>query len=312
MFPADIDVIPAFSVVEIMFSPANQGGFDQGYGLSVGRVRPCEFSLYSLLNPLGLGLLPSTYEASVIRGEEWRQANPGLGKVLEEKNTGFFGKIAKGAYLVRFGEDYRLVGPKETAADPQSRHLNVMEGGVFAVDIRKEDLIRFTNASEVEEEDNLVYAQFIVELAGAAGALQCYVTHNEYLLRNDPNRSPFTGVPLIDTDALLSCIHSNEMSGVVGQRFHLPFDFSPQDKPFLTLEPLPEESASDETPRGLEDLVLASENTCVGTRAYVLTLGDATEEDIMRFLFVPKSGATGGQSIAGRQDYRMLKKRRVV
>ncbi len=208
-------------------------------------------------------------------------------------------------------ESYRLVGPKETPADQQSRHLNVMEGGVFAIDIRKEDLLRFTNASEAEEEDGLLYAQFVVELAGAAGALQCYVTYNEYLLRNDPNRSPYTGVPLIDTEALLSCIHSNEMSGVVGQRFHLPFDFSPQEKPYLTLEPLPEESLGDEErTRGLEDFVLASENTRVETRAYILSLGDATEEDIMRFLFVPKSGASGGQGLAGRQDYRMLKKRK--
>lgn len=102
VFPADLDVIPAFSVVEIMFSPANQGGFDQGYGMSIGRVRPCEFSLYSLLNPLGLGLLPATYEESITRSEAWRQANPGLGKVLEEKNTGFFGKVVKGAYLIRY------------------------------------------------------------------------------------------------------------------------------------------------------------------------------------------------------------------
>ena len=202
------------------------------------------------------------------------------------------------------------MGPKETQSDPQSRHLDVMDGGVFAIDIHKEDLQRFTNASEVEEEDNLVYAQFIMELAAAAGALLCYVTYNEYLLRNDPNRSPYTGAPLIDTDLLLACIQSNEMSGVVGQRFHLPFDFSPQEKPFLTLEPLPEDGVECEKSRALEDLVLASENALPGSRAYVLALGDATEEDIMRFLFVPKSGASGGHGHAGRQDYRMLKKRK--
>ncbi len=35
VFPADVETIPAFSVVEIMFSPANHGGFEQGYGLQV-------------------------------------------------------------------------------------------------------------------------------------------------------------------------------------------------------------------------------------------------------------------------------------
>jgi hypothetical protein len=67
VFPSDVDVIPAFSVVEIMFSPANQNGFDQGYGLQLARLRPCEFSLYSMVGTLGLNLLPSTYEDSVMQ-----------------------------------------------------------------------------------------------------------------------------------------------------------------------------------------------------------------------------------------------------
>ena len=209
----------------------------------------------------------------------------------------------------RYNEDFRLVGPKETPADPQSRHLNVMEGGVFAVDIRKEDLLRLTNAGEVEEEDSLVYAQFIVEFAAASGALDCYVTHNEYLLRNDPNRSPFTGAPLIDTNRLLECVLAEDITGVVGQRFHLPFDFAPLEKPFLTLEPVQEEEPGDAL--ACTDLVLASENARPGSRSYVITLGDATEEDIMRFLFVPKSASSAGKSsLRGRQDYRMLSKKR--
>lgn len=35
VFPTDTDVIPPFTVVEIMLTPANQGGFEQGYGLQV-------------------------------------------------------------------------------------------------------------------------------------------------------------------------------------------------------------------------------------------------------------------------------------
>ena len=213
----------------------------------------------------------------------------------------------------RYNEDYRLLGPKESPSDPQSRHLNVMEGGVFAIDIPKEDLLRFANACEAEDEDGLAYANFVVDLAGAAGALQCYVTCNEYLLRNDPNRSPFTGAPLIDTHTLLECIRADEITGVVGQRFPLPFDFSPLDRPYFTLEPIGEEdlSAGADHPRPCEDMVLASENGRAGSRAYMLTLSDATEEDIMRLQFVPKSAASGGQGgLAGRQDYRLLKKRK--
>ena len=209
----------------------------------------------------------------------------------------------------RYNEDFRLVGPKETPADPQSRHLNVMEGGVFAVDIKKEDLLRLTNAGEAEEEDSLVYAQFIVEFAAASGALDCYVTHNEYLLRNDPNRSPFTGAPLIDTNRMLECVRAEDITGVVGQRFPLSFDFAPLDKPFLTLEPVQEEDPGEAL--ACTDMVLASENARPGARSYVITLGDATEEDIMRFLFVPKSASSAGKSLlGGRQDYRMLSKKR--
>jgi hypothetical protein len=101
VFPANLEVIPAFSVVEIMVNPANQGGYEAGYGLVVARVRPCEFSLYSMQTPLGLGLLPRTYEASVAQSEAWMEGNPGLKRVLEDKNTGFFGRITKGSYLVR-------------------------------------------------------------------------------------------------------------------------------------------------------------------------------------------------------------------
>jgi hypothetical protein len=215
----------------------------------------------------------------------------------------------------RYNEDFRLVGPKETQSDPQSRHLDVMEGGVFAIDILKEDLLRFANACELEDEDGLAYANFVVDLAGAAGALQCYVTCNEYLLRNDPNRSPFTGAPLIDTHALLECIRADEVTGVVGQRFPLPFDFSPLDRPYFTLEPIGEEdlSAGVDHPRPCEDMVLASENGRAGSRAYMLSLSDATEEDIMRLQFVPKSAASGGHGgLAGRQDYRLLKKRKTA
>lgn len=248
-------------------------------------------------------------DSPVSQAEAHIESNQGLRKVLEDKNTGFFGKITKGAYLIKYNEDYRLVGPKETPSDPQSRHLNVMDGGVFAIDMHKADLLRFTNANEAEEEDGLTYAQFLIEFAAASGALECYVTYNEYLLRHDPNRSPFTGVPLVDSNSLLQCIRSEDISGVVGQRFSLPFDFSPLERPYLTLEPI-EERASEEGARPCEDFALASENTAVSGRAYLLALGDATKEDIMRFLFVPKTGPAGAKGSTGRQDYRLLKKRK--
>ena len=217
--------------------------------------------------------------------------------------------------MKRYNEDFRLIGPKEIPNDPQSRHVNVMDG-VFAIDVRKDDLLRFANSGESEEEDGLIYAQFVMELAAAAGALDCYVTHNEYLLRNDPNCMPFTGAPLIDTQRLLEFIKAEAITGEAEQRFPLPFEFAPLDRPYLALTPIPENSDTDggEGARACTDLTMASPNTKLGGgRAYSLSLGDATEGDIQSFLFLPKAasgGGGGGRGLLGRQDYRMLKKRK--
>jgi hypothetical protein len=301
----------------------------------VARVRPCEFSLYSMQNPLGLGLLPNSYEDSVRQAEGHVQANSGLGKVLEDKNTGFFGRVTKGSYLVKYNEDFRLVGPKEDPANPQSRHLDVMPGGVFAVDILKESLLRFTNAREAEEEDSLVYAQCLVDLAAAGGALECYVTYNEYLLRQvrprlrppsckdltpllflqDPNRSPFTGAPLVDTAKLLECVDVEQLlvgpPGIV-RKFPLPFEVPNMDRPFLGVLGMAvcnlENLASLPLPLPCPDLALASENTVV-CRGYTISLGDAVDDEFMRILFVPKTpNERGGKAPLDRQDYRELKR----
>ena len=184
VFPPNLDVIPAFTVVEIMISPSHTEPFESGYAFHLSRIRPCDFSLYSLHAPLGLGLLPPTYEESLRLAEKYSVESPGLRKTIEPKNTGFFGKVAPGSYLVKYSDDiYRLVGPKETPGDEQARHLNVMDG-VFFVDIPKETLMRFTNAVDESEDDALNYAHFIVDIASAAGALDCYVVHNEYAMRS--------------------------------------------------------------------------------------------------------------------------------
>lgn len=328
VFPPDLDVIPAFSVVEVAVNPSNSGGFEEGYGMNVARIRACGFSLYSMLTPLGLDLLPQTHAHSMTAGEAMIEVSPGLRRVVETRNTGFFGKVVQGSYVVRFSDDvYRLVGPKLDSTDPMSRHIDVMEGGVFAVDMTKADLMRFTNAVEEEEEDNLIYAQCVVDLAASAGALSMYVVHNEYLLRKDPNRSPFSGVPLVDTAKLLACVTSDlgklDAAGVPVARFPLPFQMAVMDTPFLGVDlACVDNNSSGEPAPDLPcpDMVLSSENARVRS-AYPLSLGDRTEDDIMRLLFVPKcrsmgaTGAAGGGGGRGgleRMDYHLAKKQRTT
>jgi hypothetical protein len=80
------------------------------------------------------------------------------------------------------------------------------------------------------------------------------------------------------------------------------------EAPYFVLDPKTVTREGTKPP--CEDLVLASENAAAG-RAYVLSLGDTSEEDILRFLFVPKSGGGGAKSALDRQDYRLVKKQRV-
>ncbi len=336
VFPTGIDVIPPFTVIEVILTSGNAKAFDEGYAVNLARVRPCtpSFTLYSMLGPLGLDLVPSTYEASVAAAEAAIQVSPGLQKVVELKNTGFFVRIAVGAYVTKYSDDsFRLVGPKENPADPMSRHLDVVQGagGIFAITITKGDVLRFTNAVETEDEENgLIYAQCLLDLAASAGALSCYVVHNEYLMRKDPNGIPYTGVPLLDTNKLLEAVSLPSLLLQSGEsrmtRFLLPFDVVNMENPFLCVDcaTIDNNSGGEESAPALPcaDMVLASENAPV-RYAYPLTLGDATDTDIMRILFVPKTrsslfaasaasagGARGGAGGLERLDYRLLKRAR--
>lgn len=331
IFPPDMDFIPPFTVVEVILGAGHTKSFEEGFGVTLARIRPCPFTLYSMMGPLGLELLPSTHESSVSSAETFVQTCPGLVKTLETKNTGFYARVARGAYITKYSEDnFRLVGPKEDANDPLSRHLDVVEGGgVFAITVSKADVLRFTNAVEPEDEENaLIYAQCLLDLAASAGALTCYVVHNEYLMRRDPNGIPYTGVPLIDSNKLLESVSLPYLlqSGASKTKFLLPFSVVNMDSPFLAVDCacIDNNSAGDPDAKPLPcpDLVFASENAPV-RYAYPLSLGDATDEEFMRILFVPKSASAGrlacggsasggGSGMLERQDYRLLKRARLA
>lgn len=342
VFPTGVDVIPPFTVIEVIVTAGNTKAFDDGYAVNLARVRPCTtFTLYSFLGPLGLDLVPSSYEASVTAAEAAVSVSPGLQKVIEMKNTGFFVRVAVGAYITKYGtgnDTYRLVGPKENPEDPMSRHLDACTG-IFAITIAKTDLLRFTNAVEPDDEESaLVYAQCLVDLAASAGALSCYVVHNEYIMRRDVYGIPYTGVPLIDTNKLLDSVSlpvmlqgGNHVGGK--SRFLLPFDVVNMDNPFLTVDC----ATIDNNNIGEEgeiapvlpcpDLVLCSEHAPV-RYAYPVILGDNMDDEIMHILFAPKThssshggggsagmgsscgGGSSGLSSIARTDYRELKRAR--
>ncbi len=108
-------------------------------------------------------------------------------------------------------------------------------------------------------------------------------------------------------------------------RFLLPFDVVNMENPFLCVDcaTIDNNSGGEEGVPALPcpDMVLASENAPV-RYAYPLSLGDATDAEIMRILFVPKThsslassassaGGGSGGSLA-RLDYRLLKRARLA
>jgi hypothetical protein len=135
------------------------------------------------MNPIGLSLIPPSYNDALAFAGDTAQANPRLNKSIEHSDVGFYGTVAQGSYLIKYNDELmRLVGPKEFPSEPESRHINVMSN-VYAIDIPHEVLFRFTNAVEGDHDDNMAYARILVDFASAAGALSFYVTHNERLLR---------------------------------------------------------------------------------------------------------------------------------
>ena len=122
------------------------------------------------------------------------------------------------------------------------------------------------------------------------------------------------GAPLIDTNKLLEMVSLPTLMEKGSSRFPLRFPVVHMDSPFLGVSCSCIENGG-ETPLPCPDLVLASENA-PARLAYPLSLGDATDDEFMRILFMPKSSRSGshGAPAAGgleRQDYRALKRARV-
>jgi hypothetical protein len=137
----------------------------------------------------------------------------------------------------------------------------------------------------------------------------------------DPNGIAYAGVPLVDTNKLLEVVTLSELiERQPRARFPLPFPVVNMDAPFVTVDCACVDNNSageDAAPLPCPDLVLASENAPVRC-AYPLLFGDATDDEFMRLLFVPKAvrpsaaaGAGGGGPLE-RMDYRLRKKARVA
>jgi hypothetical protein len=125
------------------------------------------------------------------------------------------------------------------------------------------------------------------------------------------------GAPLIDTNKLLETVSLPVLLEKGSSRFPLRFPVVNMDAPFLAVDCARVLRAAEQDAPSLPcpDLVLASEDHAPAM-AYTLSLGDATDDEFMRILFMPKSSRSHGTAPAAagleRQDYRALKRARVV
>ena len=196
VFPPDTDFIPPFTLVEIAFGssalPAEPA--HEGYGLRLECIRTLDFTPYSYLTPQGLGLLPPTFQAAGVEAVERSDASPSISKMVEIMDVAFFAEVQRHAYLAEVeGAEgwYRLLG----------REGQPVAEGLYEVDIREEDLLRYTNAG-----DHLGYARLVVDVAIAAGALRIYACRGEFFDRQERALTKFRAIPLVDTEKLLECV----------------------------------------------------------------------------------------------------------
>ena len=192
--------------------------------------------------------------------------------------------------------------------------------GVDGIDISQSDLLHFTNAG-----DDVAYAIFLVDLAASFGALRVYVTHNEWYsklvslcvsciqvvrglsvlcTRQDPNLGRFRGVPLVDTealltDALLTSFFEPHEEGCIEHTVSLG-EVPQLNEPTLTiaLKPARHEGAPVTCP----DFVLSSDKVEV-SRGYLVSVSDRDEQDLMHFIF---RSSDSGKRAGGHQriDFR--------
>ena len=262
VFPADLDVIPEFSLVEVMVLPGTSESADKNFGLSIARIRPLAHSLYSYLTPVGLPLLPSTFDTAMELARQVAERGESIQAMIETQCVSFFAGVDPKAHLTPIGPlMFRLSAGDAPAVE-----------SVHEVDVREEDLLRFTNAG-----DNVGFAVFLCDMAASAGALSVLVIRDPYFQKGDPSFGEYRALPLINTERLLAFIDTKAVPGSDDEvQFDLPFALESLEEPYAVVSTAPVLTAG--SPPACLDLVLHSEEV-QSSRAYPITVGDSQQVD---------------------------------
>ena len=194
--PIGLVQIPAFTVCEIEVAPKNSEAIAKGYGCTIKKIKPRDFTLHSCLQDLET-FPPSFVDASTALLKH-QKAQTYLTNDLVTNEPSFFIHVSDKAYI---HED-----PEQPA------FVTLVNSGIDPVDIPLPTLIQYTNSSKKEQ------ACSLLEMAIANGALQLLVIHNDYW-KNAAN-SALRGIPIVNTELLLQSV----VPARVGEQtcFHTP------------------------------------------------------------------------------------------
>lgn len=310
--------IPPFTLVQVSIKAVHVGATQEQYGLKLVRVRPAEFTAYSLLCPLGLSLLPSSLAEAVQRANEAAPAMQIVEKMHERTNVGFFCTVQQGC-------------TSRVSPMPDFIRLYNVAEGLNEVDLPVEAVVRYTNCALDDPQARVAMLKIILDLACTAGALRLYVFHNSWYTRGvsrvsclflsvacadlgadllqDSGHLEHRAVPLIDTEKLLDFIQVDprELSSDAREAsFAVPYPIPGLVNPRVTLllEPFGQGGVAPPS----QDLVLGA-GALAFAKGYELVFSDDQDDDLWRMVFMPKQRLSVPGGPQG-PDFRALKRLR--
>jgi len=184
--------IPEFSLCEVQLIPKSSDPCKEGWGLSVRSVNLAQLSLYSYFETNHK--FPTSVDDAKIRAITTSDSQQHMRKQVEGDSALFLQyPVCNEAYT-------EIVPPSDHERDGDGfvRLWNCIPGNPSCVDINISTLLNMTNCV------NLETALRLLEVSACTGTLALYCYSNEFRGKRH-GFSIFLGVPVINTDGLLSC-----------------------------------------------------------------------------------------------------------
>lgn len=196
-----VQEIPELSLCEVQFVPKSSDPCNEGWGLNVRCVSPAVLSLYSYFT--SLHRLPTSAEDAKLRAIQAGDASKQMHRQIEGDSAFFVQLTASVEAYTEHVPAREVLVRKE--GDPQRmqpafvRFWNCIPGNPQCVDIPEDRLLAYTNCVTLEA------ALRLLEVATAVECVSLVVYTNDFRGKRE-GMSSFVGVPVIDTNKLLSAV----------------------------------------------------------------------------------------------------------